>query len=81
VHYEHLLTNIFDFCMDPSPAHDIVVSLIISTVDGYFNLQWGHTAVRAVEAWNAGVTGAGVRVCVLDAGFQLDHPDLKPNLI
>jgi subtilisin family serine protease len=66
--------------MDPSPAHDIVVSLIISTVDGFFNLQWGHTAVRAVEAWNAGVTGAGVRVCVLDAGFQLDHPDIKPNL-
>jgi subtilisin family serine protease len=45
-----------------------------------FDLQWGHTAVRAVEAWNAGVTGAGVRVCVLDTGFDMNHPDLVDNI-
>jgi subtilisin family serine protease len=36
--------------------------------------------VRAVEAWNAGVTGAGVRVCVLDTGFDMSHPDLIDNI-
>lgn len=48
--------------------------------DFYFNLQWGHTAVGAVEAWEAGVRGAGVTVAVLDTGFDLDHPDLEPNI-
>jgi subtilisin family serine protease len=46
------------------------------TVDPRFNLQWGHTAVKAVDAWNAGFEGQGARVAVLDGGFQLNHPDM-----
>lgn len=34
----------------------------------------------AQQAWAAGVTGHGVRVAVLDGGFDLDHPDLAPNI-
>jgi lantibiotic leader peptide-processing serine protease len=48
--------------------------------DPYFDLQWGHNAVHAQEAWTAGNTGQGVRVAVLDTGFDLDHPDLAPNI-
>jgi subtilisin family serine protease len=48
--------------------------------DRFFDLQWGHDAVDAVEAWNAGNRGAGARVAVLDGGFDLDHPDLAPNI-
>lgn len=48
--------------------------------DAYFDLQWGHVPIGAVEAWEAGVTGEGVRVAVLDTGFDLDHPDLAPNI-
>jgi len=48
--------------------------------DFYFDLQWGHDAVDAPEAWEAGVRGRGVRVAVLDTGFDLDHPDLAPNI-
>jgi len=48
--------------------------------DKYFDLQWGHDAVNAPEAWNAGARGKGVRVAVLDSGFDLDHPDLAPNI-
>jgi subtilisin family serine protease len=47
----------------------------------YYFLQWGHTAIQAPEAWNAGVRGAGVKVAVLDGGFYLEHPDLKDNII
>jgi lantibiotic leader peptide-processing serine protease len=49
--------------------------------DFLFNLQWGHTAVRAVPTWDElGFRGAGVRVAVLDTGFDLTHPDLTPNI-
>lgn len=48
--------------------------------DFFFDLQWGHDAVNAPEAWAQGVRGAGVRVAVLDTGFDLDHPDLAPNI-
>lgn len=48
--------------------------------DFLFNLQWGHDAVNAPEAWAKGVTGQGVKVAVLDTGFDTDHPDLAPNI-
>jgi subtilisin family serine protease len=36
--------------------------------------------VDAPEAWAAGQRGDGVRVAVLDTGFDTDHPDLAPNI-
>jgi subtilisin family serine protease len=48
--------------------------------DFYFDLQWGHDAVDAPEAWEAGTRGEGVRVAVIDTGFDTDHPDLAPNV-
>ncbi len=48
--------------------------------DFYFDAQWGADAVDAPEAWAAGVRGAGVRVAVLDTGFDLGHEDLAPNI-
>lgn len=59
-----------DFANPPTSGDD----------DFFFDLQWGHDAVDAVEAWNAGYRGAGARVAVLDTGFDLDHPDLAPNI-
>ncbi len=49
--------------------------------DTRFDLQWGHDAIDAPEAWTAGHRGNGVKVAVLDTGFDLDHPDLAPNII
>ena len=46
------------------------------TIDSRFNLQWGHTAIQAVAAWDAGFRGNGARVAVLDGGFSLTHPDI-----
>ena len=48
--------------------------------DFFFDLQWGHDAVDAPEAWNAGYRGAGVSVFVLDEGIDAEHPDIAPNL-
>lgn len=48
--------------------------------DTFFDLQWGHDAVDAPEAWNAGERGDGTRVAVLDTGFDTDHVDLVPNV-
>ena len=48
--------------------------------DRYFDLQWGHAAIQAPAAWNAGARGKGARVAVLDSGFDLDHPDLASNI-
>jgi len=48
--------------------------------DFLFFLQWGHDAVDAPEAWAAGQRGHGVRVAVLDTGYDLSHPDLASNI-
>ena len=50
------------------------------SADFFFDLQWGHVPVGATAAWSAGVRGAGVRVAVIDGGFDLTHPDLVPNI-
>jgi lantibiotic leader peptide-processing serine protease len=50
------------------------------SADFFFDLQWGHAAVGATSAWYNGVRGQGVRVAVLDTGFDLTHPDLAPNI-
>ncbi len=48
--------------------------------DPLFDLQWGHDAVDAPQAWNEGARGEGARVAILDSGIDADHPDLAPNL-
>lgn len=49
--------------------------------DAFFDLQWGHAAVEAAGAWNAGYRGAGATVAVLDSGLYCSHVDIAPNLI
>ena len=49
--------------------------------DTFFDAQWGHIAVDSVGAWNAGFRGNGVKVAVLDTGFNLTHTDLAPNIV
>jgi kexin len=37
-------------------------------------------SVGAMSAWNAGITGAGVTVGVIEEGFNVEHPDLIANV-
>ena len=57
----------------------------------YYNYQWGlnNTGqgggtsgidIKALNAWKLS-TGTGIKIAVLDEGVQLDHPDLKNNLL
>ena len=39
-----------------------------------------NNETAAPSAYEAGFTGAGVRVAILDTGIDLTHPDLVPNL-
>ncbi|MGW3635350.1 S8 family peptidase [Streptomyces sp. NPDC005122] len=48
-------------------------------LDGHAKVQLDRTVPRigAPHAWEEGFTGAGVKVAVLDTGFDPNHPDLK----
>ncbi len=46
----------------------------------FFPIQWALPAINAPEAWNAGYTGTGVRVAILDGGIHSTHQDLSANL-
>lgn len=46
----------------------------------FFFLQWHLEAIEAPAAWDAGFTGAGVRIAVVDGGMSADHNDIAPNL-
>jgi subtilisin family serine protease len=85
--YDQYGTAVTDITMqwiDPKNKEAVGMSTPTTDVavddDFYFVLQWGHDAVRATEAWANGVRGAGVKVAVLDTGFDTDHPDLAPNI-
>ncbi len=45
-----------------------------STPDGWWDVRAGHAAM---EAWDMGVKGDGVRVAVLDDAVDFAHPDLQ----
>ena len=54
--------------------------------DTRFADQWhlrntapGQFDLNVLQAWNAGYTGEGVRVFVLDDGFDINHVDISPN--
>jgi lantibiotic leader peptide-processing serine protease len=46
----------------------------------FWNAQWAPKSVDAEAAWNAGYTGRGVRVAILDGGIHSTHIDLAANL-
>ena len=43
-------------------------------------VTWGLDRINAPEAWALGFNGSGIRVCVLDTGVDVSHPDLDGKM-
>jgi lantibiotic leader peptide-processing serine protease len=65
---------------DPETAAVVGIPPTSGVDDRFFDMQWGLEAIDAPEAWATGARGQSARVAVLDAGIDVDHPDLAPNL-
>lgn len=61
-------------------AHMIDEQSITPGDEFFYPIQWHLPAIQAPDAWDAGCTGAGARVAVLDGGIYDIHPDLEPNM-
>ncbi len=57
-----------------------VTPFSIGNSEPFYGYLWGMDAIDAPQAWNAGFTGKGASVFVLDSGIDAEHPDLAPNL-
>jgi len=49
--------------------------------DGYYSEQWSLSKAEVQKAWELGATGAGVTIAIIDTGVDVNHPDLKNNLV
>ena len=52
----------------------------IGSDESFWAYQWAPQAIHAPEAWEAGFTGQGIRVAVIDGGIASNHIDLKDNI-
>lgn len=64
----------------PTQVVEIEDSAVTPNNETFSPSQWAPGSVNAAGAWNAGFTGAGVRVAVLDGGIHSTHVDLDGNL-
>ncbi|HEX6485255.1 MAG TPA: S8 family peptidase [Nocardioidaceae bacterium] len=61
-------------------AAAIAAPAIATTNDPLRSQQWGLDQIKAEQAW-ASTTGTGAVVAVVDTGVDLNHPDLRANLV
>jgi subtilisin family serine protease len=61
-------------------APELEAQAIVGSGETFRLVQWAPDAVSAPAAWDAGATGVGARVAVLDGGIHSVHIDIAPNL-
>jgi subtilisin family serine protease len=61
-------------------ALEILRGSSLTNVTDLGSIYWGLDRVGAPEAWNAGVTGLGVTIAVVDTGVDYNHVDLDANI-
>lgn len=49
--------------------------------DPYYSVQYHHTTLNSEKAWGRTLGSPDVIVAILDDGFDLDHPDLKNQIL
>ena len=57
------------------------VQLLKYPSDTKFNLQWHIPKIAAQVAWDTVTGSKKVKVCILDTGARIDHPDLAANIV
>ena len=62
-------------------TEDPAVELIWPDLPVHAWLDEAAPAVSAPRVWQAGFTGAGVKVAILDTGLDPDHPDFEGRLV
>lgn len=53
----------------------------LTTNDPHLESLWGLSKISAREAWSQGFGSSSVVTAVIDTGVDLDHPDLRENLV
>jgi subtilisin family serine protease len=69
---------ILDVSLDPLGLVDQIIPSLAPTIEDW---DWGHKRIEVPAAhgdWPSNVTGAAVRVAILDTGIDSNHPDLYP---
>ncbi len=62
----------------PLPVENPAWSNVAASVDEY-QRSWGVQRISAGSAHSQGITGAGVKIAVIDTGIDYNHPELKGN--
>ena len=60
---------------------DYKVELFRSPSDPLFINQWHHKTIGSNKAWDMNTGSSQVKVCVIDSGANMNHPDLASNVI
>jgi subtilisin family serine protease len=61
------------------PDYDIVS--LLTANDPSQSAQWGLSKINAAAAWDITTGSSAVKVCVVDTGIALNHPDLAGNAV
>jgi minor extracellular protease Epr len=56
-------------------------SATLQITDPYYSEQWGLTQAEVQKSWGLGATGLGITIAIIDTGVDINHPDLKANLV
>jgi proprotein convertase subtilisin/kexin type 2 len=86
-----VVTGVIDG-VETSASNSFSYQLVLTGPDPFFTAQWhlkntgqgGGTPgedANCEPAWNAGATGDGVLVAIVDNGLQIAHPDLSANVV
>lgn len=63
---------------NPAPAQELPAP--VSVNDPFYAKQWHLTDLRMPEAWSYTTGSKNVKVAIVDCGFDMFHPEIKPNV-
>jgi subtilisin family serine protease len=67
-----------DVAVEAAPPPE--ATSVVGATETFRLVQWAPDAVSAPAAWDAGATGAGARIAIVDGGVYSAHIDIAPNL-